>query len=219
MHKRKIFGFVLASLIISVSLIWTPSVSAEIKNTLLLKSDALLPLKTDLSTQIIDGSTVNTSGSTENAAVSTSEVTKIMPLIRNDLLNRKPPLAQQNNQQSFNFEEWFSAYWVQFLALLVSLIGVALAVTGFTVAGSKKKKSISKLINDIDDTFDSFKWKSKRCEAELYRLQDLIEDKLKEGKIDEGAYHLLSNRIEKYLKEISEIEGRPDLKKENPNKK
>jgi len=87
-----------------------------------------------------------------------------------------------------------------------------LAVTGFTIAGAKKKKSVSKFINDIDDTFASFKWKSKRCEAELYRLQDLIEDKLKAGKIDESSYHLLMNRIEKYLKEIKEVDGNPGEK-------
>lgn len=107
------------------------------------------------------------------------------------------------------FDSFISEYWVQFLALVVSLVGVGLAVTGFTFANAKKKKSVTKLINQIDDTFASFKWKSKRCEAELYRLQDVIEDELKEGKLDEGAYHLLVNRIDKYLKEIKEIDGNP----------
>lgn len=103
-------------------------------------------------------------------------------------------------------QSFISEYWVQFLALLVSLIGVFFAVTGFTFAGQKKKKSVAKFINQIDDTFASFKWKSKRCEAELYRIEDLIEDQLKSGKIDESSYDLLTKRIKKYLKEVQEID-------------
>ncbi len=114
--------------------------------------------------------------------------------------------------KSASIESFISEYWVQFLALIVSLIGVSLAVTGFTISGAKKKKSVSKFINEIDDTFASFKWKSKRCEAELYRLQDLVEDKLKEGKIDESVYHLLMNRIDKYLAEVKDVDGLPNKK-------
>ncbi len=124
-------------------------------------------------------------------------------------------LAEPESKNQINsIESFFSEYWVQFLALVVSLLGVALAVTGFTLAGAKKKKSISKLLNDIDDTFASFKWKTKRCEAELYRLQDVVEDQLKSGKLDEGAYQLLLRRIEKYLTEIQEIENLPEHLKE-----
>jgi len=104
----------------------------------------------------------------------------------------------------------FSEYLVQFLALVVSLVGVVLAVSGFSIAASKKKKHISKYMNEIDDAFNSFKWKSKRCEAELYRLHDIIEEKLKEGKLDESSYQLLSNRIEKYLKEVQDVDGIPN---------
>lgn len=104
------------------------------------------------------------------------------------------------------FQSFISEYWVQFLALVVSLVGVFFAVTGFTFAGQKKKKSVASFINQIDDTFASFKSKSKRCEAELYRIEDLIEDQLKNGKIDESSYELLTKRIQKYLKEVQEID-------------
>ncbi len=133
-------------------------------------------------------------------------------VVRPDRNVKEEILAAGNNKNSI--ESFISEYWVQFLALLVSLIGVSLAVTGFTLAGAKKKKSISKLLNDIDDTFASFKWKTKRCEAELYRLQDVVEDQLKSGKLDEGAYQLLLKRIEKYLTEIQEIENLPEHLKE-----
>lgn len=103
----------------------------------------------------------------------------------------------------------FSEYWVQFLALVVSLIGVVLAVSGFSLATKKKQKYLKKYLHEIDDVYSSYKWKTKRCEAELYRLQDQIEDQLKEGKIDENTYHLLEKRIEKYLDEIKYAEERP----------
>lgn len=103
----------------------------------------------------------------------------------------------------------FSEYWVQFLALVVSLIGVVLAVSGFSLATKKKQKYLKKYLHEIDDVYSSYKWKTKRCEAELYRLQDQIEDQLKEGAIDENTYHLLEKRIEKYLDEIKYSEERP----------
>ncbi|MFO0780933.1 MAG: hypothetical protein U0519_03565 [Candidatus Gracilibacteria bacterium] len=107
----------------------------------------------------------------------------------------------------------FSEYWLQLLGFLVSVIGVMLAVSGFSLANSKKKKHISKYMNEIDDAFHSFKWKSKRCEAELYRLHDIIEDKLKQGKLDESSYQLLTGRIDKYIKEVQDVDGIPNDKK------
>ena len=100
---------------------------------------------------------------------------------------------------------WLSEYWVQFWALVAGLLSVILAVSGFSLASRKKRKSIAHFINEIDTTFDSFKSKSKRCEAELYRLQDVIDEKLKKGKIDESTYHLLEARIDKYMKEVEEV--------------
>lgn len=101
--------------------------------------------------------------------------------------------------------DFLSEYWIQLWALVLGAIGVILAVTGFSFANRKKRKSVSRFINEIDDTFESFKWKSKRCEAELYRLHDVVDEKLKEGKIDEAAYNLLIDRINKYMKEVQEV--------------
>ncbi len=119
-------------------------------------------------------------------------------------------LQEKNNGENGVLKNVFSEYGMQFLALIISTIGVTLAISGFSLASAKKKKHISKFMNEIDDAFNSFKWKSKRCEAELYRLNDMIEEKLKEGKLDESSYHLLSARIEKYLKEIREVDTVPN---------
>lgn len=104
----------------------------------------------------------------------------------------------------------FSEYWVQFMALVVSLIGVFLAVSGFSFASKNKQKYLKKFLHEIDDAYSSYKWKSKRCEAELYRLKDQVEDQLKAGKIDENTYQLLEKRIDKYLDEIKYAEERPE---------
>ncbi len=109
-------------------------------------------------------------------------------------------------KSDFSLGTFLSEYWVQFWALLISVISVIIAVTGFSFANKKKQKSTSKYLVQIDDVFSSFKTKSKRCEAELYRIQDMIEDELKSGKIDEHVYNLLSKRIEKYLGEVKEGE-------------
>ena len=44
--------------------------------------------------------------------------------------------------------------------------------------------------------------KAKRCEAELYRLKDIVDTELKSGKIDDSTYSLLTNRIEGYMIDI-----------------
>lgn len=117
------------------------------------------------------------------------------------------PTQQQTQQTPTEEKSFISEYWMQVLGFIISILGIILAVTGFNLAASAKKKSMSKFMNEIDDAFSSFKWKSKRCEAELYRLHDLIEEELKKGKIDESTYGLLTNRIDKYLKEIQEVEN------------
>lgn len=101
----------------------------------------------------------------------------------------------------------FSEYGLQVLALIVSAVGVILAMSGFSLSGKKKQKFLKKYFHEIDDAYGAFKMKGKRCEAELYRLQDLIEHELKEGKIDENTFQLLEKRIEKYLKEVKEQES------------
>lgn len=127
--------------------------------------------------------------------------------IKKEIINRLTDTAETASKHTTGgwaarMEKMFSEYWVQFLALVVSLIGLILGVTGFSLANKKKRKYLKRYMHEIDDAYSSYKLKTKRCEAELYRLQDQIEDQLKDGKIDENTYHLLEKRIEKYLDEI-----------------
>lgn len=57
-------------------------------------------------------------------------------------------------------------------------------------------------MNQIDDTYSEYKMKAKRCEAELYRLKDIIDNELKGGKLEDTSYQLLMNRIEGYMVDI-----------------
>lgn len=119
--------------------------------------------------------------------------------------------ADDEPQRGFGarIQGMFSEYWVQLLALVVSVIGVVLAVSGFSMANKSKQKNLKKFLHEIDDAYTSYKWKTKRCEAELYRLLDQVEEQLKEGKIDESTFSLLEKRIHKYLDEIKYAEERP----------
>src|SRR3989344_3209657 len=93
--------------------------------------------------------------------------------------------------------------WALFWTIIGAIAGVAALLAGWYYT-RRKKKSISKFMTEIDDTYSSFKMKSRRCEAELYRLKDMLADELKKGKIDESTYSILEKRIEDYLKEIRE---------------
>lgn len=87
-------------------------------------------------------------------------------------------------------------------ALFLAILTVILAASGFTFATRRRRQSISKHMNQIDDTYSEYKMKAKRCEAELYRLKDIIDDELKNGKLEDTSYQLLMNRIEGYMVDI-----------------
>ncbi len=105
---------------------------------------------------------------------------------------------RNNASAQFDILQWL---WDN-LVIILTIITVIIAATGFTFASKRKQKSISKYMNQIDDTYSEYKMKAKRCEAELYRLKDIVDNELKSGKIDEGAYKLLMNRIEGYMVDI-----------------
>ncbi|MCC7432459.1 hypothetical protein IT412_02945 [Candidatus Peregrinibacteria bacterium] len=160
-------------------------------------------------THLIDNSLIQSNKisakDTQDGRVVLSDETKkaIASKLNSEEMNKK------NGLGAF-LQNIFSEYWVQFMALVVSLIGVFLAVSGFSFASKNKQKYLKKFLHEIDDAYSSYKWKSKRCEAELYRLKDQVEEQLKAGKIDENTYQLLEKRIDKYLDEIKYAEERPE---------
>jgi len=95
-------------------------------------------------------------------------------------------------------------------AMLEVIIGaVALVVTVIIVGAAwfnsrRKRDQIKELIDQIDDAFFTFKRNSRRCEAELYRLKDIILEQYKNGTINEANYTILNERVDDYLNKLSQ---------------
>ncbi|GEM_PF-3961864 len=96
---------------------------------------------------------------------------------------------------------WLQKIPWETLASFVTILGVCTA----WLFAQRKKKNFKFYFEKIDSTYSNFKLNSRRCEAELYRLRDMVEHELKEGKIEEGTFSLLNSRIEVYLKEIRSL--------------
>jgi hypothetical protein len=177
-----------------------------------------------------DTTTSTSTGTQAGTATGTSTSDKLIQIKPNLDLPLRVPAGQESKDKKDKGTDWgklvqsiFTEYWVQMLALIVSVIGVILAVSGFSLANKKKRKYLKKYLHEIDNVYSSFKWKSRRCEVELYRLQDQVEEHLKDGKIDENTYHLLEARIQKYLDEMKESDHRQprevsEMKKEAGHK-
>lgn len=88
------------------------------------------------------------------------------------------------------------------LRVLVPVVGV---IGGFLLTRRRKGK-FSKYLKEVDSVYAEYKLKTKRLEAELYRLRDIINEEVHKGKIDEAAYSIIEKRIEKYLVEAREQE-------------
>jgi hypothetical protein len=92
--------------------------------------------------------------------------------------------------------------------LEVILAAVALVVTVIIVGAAwfssrRKRDHVKELIDQIDDAFFHFQRNSRRCEAELYRLKDIVLEQYKNGTINEANYTILDERIDDYLNKLS----------------
>ncbi|MBI4282613.1 MAG: hypothetical protein HY672_03915 [Chloroflexi bacterium] len=93
---------------------------------------------------------------------------------------------------------------------LAAIVGVVTGVGGAVVwlihgrAASSQKRHLKRLLDEIDTVYTRFKMNTRRCEAELYRLKDVVVEGLKEGKVTEESYGILDKRVDSYLKEVQE---------------
>jgi hypothetical protein len=112
--------------------------------------------------------------------------------------NDFPPIRQEETKKESTDKETSG------LGVITAFIAIAGFIAGIIryYIVKKKKKSVSNYFSNIDDTYSNFKMKSRRCEAELYRLQDMIIEDFKNHKIDESSFALLEQRINNYLQEI-----------------
>jgi len=91
----------------------------------------------------------------------------------------------------------------EMLGLLIGVFSIIATVTAF-VATRRKRGRVRSLLNEIDDAYFRYKKNARRCEAELYRLKDMVLEQYKAGKIVEGSYNVLIKRIDEYIKEVLE---------------
>ena len=91
----------------------------------------------------------------------------------------------------------------EILGLLIGVFSVIVTVTAF-VATRRKRGRVRGLLDEIDDAYFRYKKNARRCEAELYRLKDIVLEDYKAGNIPEGSYNVLNKRIDDYIKEVLE---------------
>jgi len=90
---------------------------------------------------------------------------------------------------------------IEVLALFIGVFSVICTVTAFAV-NRRKRGRVKTLLDDIDDAYFSFKKNARRCEAELYRLRDIVLEDYKNGRINEQSYDVLNERINDYLSKL-----------------
>jgi hypothetical protein len=94
---------------------------------------------------------------------------------------------------------------------LLALVGTFLTVglVGGTWLRSRRRRNVLKtFLAEIDDVFLKFKTKRQKCEEELFRLRNTILEGFTEGKITEDNYEIMDKRIDKYMKELLEADGK-----------
>jgi len=116
------------------------------------------------------------------------------------------PTQPPASQQSANAPGAFPIPFDQ-LAAIISIVAAMGSVGGWVVSKRRKsaqQRQLQKTIDDIDAVYTRFKMNARRCEAELYRLKEVILDQLKRGKLAKESYEVLDKRLESYMKEVEE---------------
>jgi hypothetical protein len=96
------------------------------------------------------------------------------------------------------------------LNAILAIISLFIAICSFggylitARARGREKRYLKKLIDDTDNVYIQFKMNARRCEAELFRLKDIITTDLKEGRLAEPSYGILDKRLDGYMQEIQE---------------
>jgi hypothetical protein len=94
---------------------------------------------------------------------------------------------------------------------MLAVVGTTLTVSliGGTWFRTRKRRDITKaFLVEIDDVYSRLATDPKKCEQELYTLRNTILKGLTDGKITEDNYDILDKRIDKYVHELPEKEGK-----------
>jgi len=82
---------------------------------------------------------------------------------------------------------------------------------GVKFLGNRKRRTLSSYLTRIDSTYNEFAVDREECRTRLERLKHDAIEMLNEGKIDEGHFLMLDEKISEYLKELTK--GAPKYKR------
>jgi len=91
------------------------------------------------------------------------------------------------------------------------VIVAAGGLVGWTLFKNRKRRTLSNYLERIDSTYNEFAVDREECRTRLERLKSDVIDMLNKGKIDEGHFLMLDEKISEYLKDL--IQATPKYKR------
>lgn len=95
----------------------------------------------------------------------------------------------------------------QVSSLMLVLAGVTVAVgalVGATLLRNRKRRALSNFLTRIDSTYNEFAVDRQECRTRLERLKRDAIEMLNEGKIEEGHFLMLDEKISEYLEKTTQ---------------
>lgn len=99
-------------------------------------------------------------------------------------------------------------------SLLLVIGGVVIAaggLVGATLFRNRKRRTLSNYLARIDSTYNEFAVDREECRTRLERLKTDVIEMLNKGRIDEGHFLMLDEKISEYMKDL--IQATPKYKK------
>ncbi len=84
-------------------------------------------------------------------------------------------------------------------------------LVGATLFRNKKRRTLSNYLARIDSTYNEFAVDREECRTRLDRLKSDVIEMLNKGKIDEGHFLMLDEKISEYMKDL--IQATPKYKR------
>ena len=98
------------------------------------------------------------------------------------------------------------------LVLVVGGAAVAVAgIVGVALFRNKKRRTLSNYLAKIDSTYNEFAVDREECRTRLERLKSDVIEMLNKGRIDEGHFLMLDEKISEYMKDL--IQATPKYKR------
>jgi len=97
-----------------------------------------------------------------------------------------------------------------FLVLAVAIVAAG-GLIGVFLFKSRKRNALSGYLTKIDSTYNQYAVDRIECRTQLERLKSDAIEMLKKGKIDEGHFLMLDEKISQYLKDLIQTTAKEPL--------